>query len=214
MHDDFIDEIFDEVYSDPIASLKLPDPVLWNYYKDAENRIFYLNGDVDNKSLEIGKTILRINAEDEGIPPEERRPIYIYINSLGGDVPTACTLIGIMGLSKTPIVTIAFCNAMSAAAYLLVAGHKRYALPGSTIMVHAGSYYLNGDVGKVESAKKYYDSTAKGLATMLLDRSEITEKEFKKRAGDDWYMSAEDALRYKVVDAIVTDLSEITGGRA
>lgn len=190
-------------------NLQLPDPLLYGYYKDISKRVFYLDTEIIDETVELAKQILRCNQEDKGLEVSDRQPIYIYINSIGGDVQTMWTIINTILLSKTPVYTIVYCNALSAAAFLLVAGHKRYALPGSTILVHSGSCSFNGDVEKVESAKKYYDALSKRVNTFLLQRSKIPEKDLKRKGAVDWYMTAEEALSYGLIDEIVSDLDTI-----
>ena len=141
-----------------IANLQLPNPSLLDYYKDNEDRILWLEGEVDGSTLELVKTIMRINLEDEKykVPVEERSPIKILIDTNGGDVQIMWTLINAIKISKTPVHTIVYCTALSAGAHILAAGHKRYAFPGATILVHSGSVGYQGIVEQVESAKKYY----------------------------------------------------------
>lgn len=208
---DDLTEIFavEPQVNDTLANLQLPDPMLLNFYKDTEKRMYFLEGDICDDTLELVKFIIRCNLADKDLPPEKRKPIYVYINSLGGDVQILWTVVNVMQLSKTPIYTVAYCNAMSAAAYMLVAGHKRFALPGSTILVHSGSCSFNGDVEKVESAKKFYDGMAQKANALLLSRTTIPPKDLKRKGASDWYMTAEEALSYNMIDELVTDLDTI-----
>ena len=69
-----------------IENLALPNPALLDYYKDADKRIFWLEGEVDSSTLELVKVIMRFNKDDEGKPVEERTPLRIFIDTCGGDV--------------------------------------------------------------------------------------------------------------------------------
>ena len=194
-----------------IENLQLPSPELLEYYKDIDKRIFWLDGEVDSSTLEIVKAIMRINHYDEklNIPKEERVPIKLFIDTNGGDVQVMWTLINAIGISKTPIYTIVYCLALSAGAHILAAGHKKFAFPGSTILVHSGSVGYQGIVEQVESAKKYYDSVSKQINDKLLTDTLIYQKELKRKGTVDWYMSAEDALKYKLIDRIIEDFAEV-----
>lgn len=194
-----------------IENLQLPSPELLEYYKDIDKRIFWLDGEVDSSTLEIVKAIMRINHYDEklNIPKEERVPIKLFIDTNGGDVQVMWTLINAIGISKTPIYTIVYCLALSAGAHILAAGHKKFAFPGSTILVHSGSVGYQGIVEQVESAKKYYDIVSKQINDKLLTDTLISQKELKRKGAVDWYMSAEDALKYKVIDRIIEDFAEV-----
>lgn len=206
-----MDEIISLDIPKNIENLQLPSPELLEYYKDIDKRIFWLDGEVDSSALEIVKAIMRINHYDEklNIPKEERVPIKLFIDTNGGDVQVMWTLINAIGISKTPVYTIVYCLALSAGAHILAAGHKKFAFPGSTILVHSGSVGYQGIVEQVESAKKYYDSVSKQINDKLLTDTLISQKELKRKGAVDWYMSAEDALKYKLIDRIIEDFAEV-----
>lgn len=206
-----MDEIISLEIPKNIENLQLPSPELLEYYKDIDKRIFWLDGEVDSSALEIVKAIMRINHYDEklNIPKEERVPIKLFIDTNGGDVQVMWTLINAIGISKTPVYTIVYCLALSAGAHILAAGHKKFAFPGSTILVHSGSVGYQGIVEQVESAKKYYDSVSKQINDKLLTDTLISQKELKRKGAVDWYMSAEDALKYKLIDRIIEDFAEV-----
>jgi ATP-dependent Clp protease protease subunit len=214
MEDRIMDNNFDELIvaqpiSDELAHLRLPDPSLVNYYKDVSRRVYHLEGEIDDSTLEFVNEIFRINADDVGKPVEDRLPIMLFINSIGGDVQVMWNIINAMKISKTPVYTVVYSVAMSAAAHILAAGKKRYAMPGSTILIHSGSCQFNGDVEKVESAKKYYDALSKQANKMLLASTKIQPKDLKKKGAIDWYMTAEEAREYGIVDSVVSDIEEV-----
>lgn len=192
-----------------LENLALPSPALLDYYKDSERRMFWLENEVDDCTLEIVKSIMRCNMEDAALPVEERLPIKIFIDTNGGDVQVMWTLINAIKISKTPVHTIVYCTALSAGAHILAAGHKRFAFPGSTILVHSGGIGYSGTVEQVESAKKYYDSLNKKTNDMFLTDTNVSPKELKRKGAVDWYMSAEEALTYGIIDKIVNDFAEV-----
>ena len=114
-----------------------------------------------------------------------------------------------MKISKTPVHTICFSSAMSAAAEILAAGHKRYALPGTCVMVHSGSCSYGGTMEQAESCKKYVDALTKRATDEFVSNTKINAKTLKKIGASDWYMSEEEALENGVIDAIITDIDEI-----
>lgn len=191
-----------------IANLQLPDPELLDYYRDAKERIIFFDEVVDSDGIFTLKSIIRYNLEDAGLPRKERVPIKIFINSLGGDVQVMWSLINTIKMSTTPVHTIVYNEAMSAATHILAAGHKRMAFPGATVLVHSGSCQYGGDVEKVESAKKYYDSFSKRANDLFLASTKISPKDLKKKGANDWYMTAEEALKYGIVDTVVTSIDE------
>lgn len=192
-----------------LENLQLPNPTLLDYYKDAKNRVYWLEGEVGVETLELVKVIMRCNQQDAGISPEDRRPIRIFIDTCGGDVQAMYTLVHAIKISKTPVHTIVYCNALSAGAHILAAGHRRFAFPGSTILVHSGSCQYIGDAEKVESAKRYFDMIGKRANDMLLSDTKILPKDLKRKGANDWYISAEEAVELGVVDQIITDFEEV-----
>lgn len=191
------------------ANLQLPDPDLRDYYRDEEDRIFWLDEQVEMCAEDLIKMILRCNKEDKGKPAEERKPIKIFIDSPGGDVTFMWSIINLIEMSKTPVWTINYCTAYSAASEILASGHKRYAMPGSHVMIHLGSCTYSGDVANVESTKKYFDALSKKTVDHMLQRTKIEPKMFKKKTQTDWFMSETEALEYGIVDEIINDLDEI-----
>lgn len=194
-----------------LENLQLPNPTLLDYYKDAESRTFWLEGEVCFETLELVKTIMRINHEDTKyqIPAEERMPIKIFIDTPGGHTQVMRSLIGAIKISKTPVYTIVYCSAMSAGSYILAAGHKRFAFPNSVILVHSGNLGYQGTVEQVESAKKFYDKLDKNDNDAFLAYTNVVAKDLKKKGAVDWYMTAEEALKYGIIDRIIEDFDEV-----
>ena len=151
------------------ANLQLPDPMLRDYYRDEEQRIYWVDGEIDSSLLDLVKMIMHCNKEDKDKPVEERMPIKVFIDSPGGDVQALYTTIKAIEISKTPVYTINYCGAYSAAAILLTAGHKRFALPGTSAMFHRGSCYYGGEQSVVESMKKYFDALDKKVDDCILE---------------------------------------------
>ena len=195
--------------SESTANMQLPDPNLRDYYRDEQDRIFWLDENVENCAPDLIKMIMRCNKEDKGKPVEDRMPIKIFIDSPGGDVTFMWSIINLIEMSKTKVITINYCTAYSAAAEILASGHERYALKGSHVMVHSGNCQYSGQADVVESTKKYFDQVIKRTTDHLLNRTNINSRVFKKKASLDWYMNEEEALENGIVDKIIVDLDDI-----
>lgn len=207
-----MDNILGEILlgvNEATANLQLPDPALRNFYRDEEERIFWLNDQVSESAQDLIYMILRCNKEDKGKPVEERRPIKLFIDSPGGDVTFMWTIINLIEQSKTPVWTINYCTAYSAAAEILASGHVRYGLKGTHVMVHSGSCAYVGQADQVESTKKYFDKLSKKTVDHLMSKTKIDPKVFKKKATVDWFMDENEALANGVIDKIVEDLDEL-----
>lgn len=191
------------------ANMQLPDPSLRDYYRDEQDRIFWLDTNVENCATDLIKMIMRCNKEDKNKHVADRTPIKIFIDSPGGDVTFMWSIINLIEMSKTPVWTINYCTAYSAAAEILASGHERYALKGSHVMVHSGNCQYSGQADVVESTKKYFDQVIKRTTDHLLDRTKINSRVFKKKASLDWYMNEDEALENGIIDKIIVDLDEI-----
>jgi ATP-dependent Clp protease protease subunit len=192
-----------------VATLQLPDIGLRNHYQNEQDRIYVLDTAIDDSTLELVKYIIRCNKEDMGKPVEERKRILVMIDSPGGSVEVLTSLIGTIKISKTPVWTCCYCTAYSAAADLLACGHKRFALPMTNMMFHAGSACYQGSQNDINSAKKFFDGMGKRVTDEVNSRTNFDNKFLKKLKTDDMYMNEEDALKYGVIDEIVADLDTL-----
>ena len=127
-----------------ISNLQLPDPELATYYKDLDNRILWIDDEINEYSLEYARLILRWNDEDKKKKPEKRKPIKLLFFSPGGDLDVNNTLIDVISLSKTPIWGINMGRCASAAAFIFLSCHKRFMLPNGYFLFHQGSGTFSG----------------------------------------------------------------------
>ena len=190
-----------------ISNLQLPAPFLRDYYRNEQDRIYYLDDQIDAATLDLAKFIFQCNKEDEGKPSEERKRILIMIDSPGGSVEVLASIIGAMKISKTPIWTCCYCTAYSAAADLLACGHKRFALPMTSMMFHAGSATYQGSQNDIDKAKKFFDAMGKRISNEVNARTKFDTKFLRKLKTDDMYMNEEEALNYNVIDEIIEDFN-------
>lgn len=202
--DDFMDNLLVGI-PEGVANLQLPDPVLRSMYLDEQDRIYRLDHQLTNSDLDLVDMILKCNKEDKGKPVEDRIPIKVYIASPGGDVVTLWSIIQAIQYSKTPVYTVNISFAYSAAAEILVAGHKRYSMPGTQTMFHRGSAFYGGEQSTVESQKKHFDKLEDKLRDFLLSHTSISPKAYKKNASSDIYYDEYDCLKNGVIDEILTD---------
>lgn len=192
-----------------VANLQLPDPTLRDFYKYEQDRVFWVD-EIADETLDVVKMIIKCNKEDKGVPVKDRKPITLMIDSPGGSVEVLYSIIKAIEISKTPVRTICYCNAFSAAADLLACGTTgyRYCMPGTNVMMHSGSTQLCGTVAQVDAAKKYYDSMSKNIVNFVMSKTKIDTKTQKKMK-DDYYMTCEDALNLGIIDNIITNLDEV-----
>jgi len=175
---------------------------LWSrLHKD---RIIFLGEDVSNYSANIiiGQ-LLQLEAEDRA------QPITLYINSPGGLVSAGLAIYDMMNYIEPDVRTICIGNAASMGAFLLSAGAhgERYITPSSSVMIHQVSGGAQGQVTDMEISLK----RAKYLKDLLNKRlSEHTGQDYDKVCDDaerDYWMNAEEALEYGIVDKIFNSRS-------
>lgn len=177
------------------------------YSRLLKDRIIFIGGfggaiDTDSANIIIAQ-LLYLEAED----PD--REINLYINSPGGMVTAGLAVYDTMQYIKAPITTICLGMAMSFGALLLAAGHKgkRYALPNARVMIHQPLIYgegLSGQVTDIGIEAKELENTKVRLTEIL---SKHTGQPIDKVRADcerNFYMSAEDAKKYGIVDQIFT----------
>lgn len=191
-----------------VENLKLPSPETLDFYQDRQNRVIYIDYDIDESLLrDVGRQILEYNRSDMGKPVEERKPVVILINSCGGNLDTAYATIAIMETSKTPIITVNMNSAYSAAGLILMAGHKRYCMPRSQVLIHSGSAQgISGDYETVQEATKAYEKMVNEMRTFIISKTKIEKSLMKKYQDRDWYLEVNDQVKLGVVDEIISDI--------
>lgn len=189
-----------------VENMQLPSPELLTYYKDEKDRILWIEGEINDALFELSKLIIGYNKEDKNVPVEKRKPIKIFINSNGGDLDSTLAFIGLMNISKTPIWTIDACWAYSAAGLILMAGHKRFALPNTECLIHSGSGQLGGSYEQTAEQMKNYKYLVDKMRDFILSKTKIDQKLFKKQSTKDWYIYTDEMLSLGIVDEIINDL--------
>ena len=187
----------------------LPVPDLVSYYVLENDRKVYLDNEVDSNVLNIQRLILRWNMEDAGKPAEERKPIRLYIMSPGGDVDMMWSLVDTIEASETPVYTVDMGAAASAAGIIFLAGHRRYMLSRSRVVIHEGSARMAGDAVKVMDAGECYKKMLRQMKDYILSRTQISAATLNKQKCHDWELDAKYCLEHGVCDAVVEKLSEI-----
>ena len=168
-----------------LEDIKLPNPEMVNYWRLAENRIFYIDYEIDESVLEIQRSIIAINIADKDIPLEDRLPIKIYLDTPGGLLSETMSLATVIIMSKTPVITVNIAEAYSGGCLLLLAGHKRYSLPYAKAMLHTGSGGVSGTYEQTEQAQKNYKKQIEEMGTYILQRSGMDERYYKKNKSKD-----------------------------
>ena len=144
--------------------------------------------------------------DKRNIPIEDRKPIKIYIDSNGGNLNDTFTMIDAISMSKTPVWTICTGAAYSGGFFTFIAGHKRIAYNHASFLYHEGSTGNAADAGKFRNFAEFYQKELDQLKEITLKYTKITPEEYKEHIKDDWWMTADGALKYGVCDEIAQEL--------
>ena len=192
-----------------LENIKLPSPELMAYYEDYNDRKIYITCDIDESLFDVVRQIMNYNREDKGKPVEERKKIFVYIYSYGGDLTAAYSLINTIMCSTTPVVTVNLGNAMSAGALIFLAGKERYTHKFGTVLLHSGSGGTGGTFEQVEAQMDNYKKLVSIMKDYVLERTKIDAKLFAKNSKKDWYISAEECISLGIATKIIDNLDEI-----
>ncbi len=190
----------DEVNAPKILNI---DNVL-DLFNVGQRNLFLVNNVVEEDANGINSLIRFWNAYDEevGLPIEEREPIKLYINNYGGSLVAGYSIIDSILLSKTPVWTINIAAAYSAAFEIFIVGHKRIAYPLSSFLCHEGSAGMVGDANKFRNYADFYGVQLDQAKQNILAHTKITKEEYEKHQKDDWWFTAEEAIKYGICDEI------------
>jgi len=171
------------------------------YSRLLKDRIIMLSGEInDAVASSIVAQLLFLEAED----PD--KDIYLYINSPGGVITSGFSIYDTMNYIKPDIVTICIGQAASMGAFLLSCGSagKRYALPSSRIMIHQPLGGARGQATDIEIQAKEILRLKKYLNKIMAERTGKTVRTIEKDTERDFFLSAEEAKEYGLIDEVLT----------
>jgi ATP-dependent Clp protease protease subunit len=172
------------------------------YQRLAVERILFLGQEVsDGLANALVAQMLYLDSDDPS------KPIYLYINSPGGSVTAGMAIFDTMQYIKSEVVTICVGLAASMGSFLLAAGSpgKRLALPHSRIMIHQPLGGTRGQATDIEIEAKEILRLRQQLNQMLADRTGQTLEKIEKDTDRDYFMSAEEAKEYGLIDKVIQE---------
>lgn len=171
------------------------------YSRLLKDRIIFLGEEVNDvtASLVVAQ-LLFLAAED----PD--KDINLYINSPGGSVTAGMAIYDTMQYIKPDVSTICIGMAASMGAFLLAGGEKgkRFALPNSEIMIHQPSGGARGQATEIQIVAENILKTKKKLNEILAQNTGKPYEQIVRDTERDNYMSADEALEYGLIDAVIT----------
>jgi ATP-dependent Clp protease protease subunit len=168
-----------------------------------KDRIVFLGSAIDdNLANSVIAQLLLLAAED----PEKE--INMYINSPGGSTSAGFAIFDTMQFIKPPVHTICTGLAASFAAILLLSGAKgkRFALPNSEIMIHQPHGGAQGQASDIAISAQRILRIREQLNQITSDRTGQAIEKVAKDMDRDYFMSAEEAKTYGIIDQVLTSL--------
>ena len=176
------------------------------YSRLLKDRIIFLGTAIDDGvANSVIAQLLFLQMEDG------KKDISIYINSPGGSVTAGLAIYDTMQFLTCDVNTYCIGMAASMGAVLLAAGSngKRYALPNSDIMIHQVSGGAQGTASDVERTVEFMFKLKKRLIKILSHHTGKPEEQVHKDSDRDYYMTAEEAKNYGLVDVVVKSRREL-----
>ncbi len=180
------------------------------YSRLLKERIIFLGTPIDDQIANL--IIAQLLFLDHENPEQD---IQLYINSPGGMVYAGLAIYDTMQLVKADVVTTCVGMAASMGAVLLAAGTtgKRRALPHSRIMIHQGSAGFRGNVPDIEVQAREIMSLTSTLNDIMSRHTSQPVEKIRTDTQRDYYMSADEAKEYGIVDEVIARAEEPAGVR-
>ena len=175
------------------------------YSRLLKDRIIFIGTPIDDvvANLVIAQ-LLFLQMEDS------KKDIHLYVNSPGGVVTGGMAIYDTMNFLQCDIVTYCIGMAASMSTVLLAAGTKgkRFALPNSRVMIHQPSGGAGGQAADIAIAAREILRWRKTLNEALARHTGRTAEVIEKDSDRDYYMSAQEAKEYGIVDHVVVSTRE------
>ncbi|MDD7363633.1 MAG: ATP-dependent Clp endopeptidase proteolytic subunit ClpP [Peptoniphilus sp.] len=170
------------------------------YSRLLKDRIIFLTGEVNDQMADlVVAQLLFLESED----PD--KDIQIYINSPGGSVSAGLAIYDTMQYIKPDVSTICVGLAASMGAILLLAGEegKRYALPNADIMIHQPLGGAQGQAADIQVHAEKILKTRDLLNKIIAERTDQPLEKIERDTDRDFFMSAEEAKEYGIIDDVI-----------
>jgi ATP-dependent Clp protease, protease subunit len=175
------------------------------YNRLYRERIIFLGKEVDDEiANQIVAVMLYLDSEDA------TKDIRLYINSPGGSVTAGMAIFDTMQHIKSDVTTICVGLAASMGSFLLMAGTKgkRFALPHSRIMIHQPMGGARGQATDIEIEAREILRIKKQLNLEYSDRTGQPIEKIERDMDRDYFLSAEEAKNYGLIDRVIEDRPE------
>ncbi|OHA20469.1 MAG: ATP-dependent Clp protease proteolytic subunit [Candidatus Taylorbacteria bacterium RIFCSPHIGHO2_01_FULL_45_63] len=170
------------------------------YSRLLRENIIFLGGPIDDHVANIIiAQLLFLQSEDP------KKDISLYVNSPGGSVTATLAIVDTMRHIKNDVGTVCVGIAASGAAIILSSGKKgkRFMLPNAEVMIHQPLGGVEGQATDIAITAKHILKTRENLNAMLAENTGKSVAQIEKDVERDFFMSADEAKKYGIVDEIV-----------
>ena len=173
-----------------------------------DNNELYFYNDVNNESvLMLNKTLSDLSRQllitQLTFDLKETPHIKLHINSDGGEVFGALSIVDRISTSKVPVYSYAEGIVASASTLISVSCHKRYIRRNTILLIHQVRSWFEGTYEDFNDEKQNMDLIMKIIKDVYLKHTKFTEEELNTLLKRDIYLNAEDAIRYGLADEII-----------
>ena len=179
----------------------LPEPDIYQYYKNLSNNTIIINYEIDTDFLEWG--ILPLLDMDKNPDVEH---IDIIISSPGGDIYSGFAFVSILESLKTPTTLRVIGMAASMGTLIAMAKNPNLHVvcdKWSVGLIHSGSQCMEGSVHSVKDTFRFSEKYEEKIKQYILSHTKIDEELYSKIERYEWWLDADDMLKYGIVDEII-----------
>lgn len=194
---------FDEEEAKKDQVPKMPDSITEKFMK---TRQIILSGEINKELAEkIVSQLLVLEADDA------EKPIYMYIDSPGGDVDAGFAIFDTIRFISCPVVLVGMGLIASAATLVLLAVPKemRVGLPNSRYLIHQPMSGMRGVATDIEIHAKELEKTRAKLNKIIADETGSPLDQVAKDTDRDYWLDAEDSVKYGLISKVVTKRTDL-----
>ncbi|OHA88068.1 MAG: ATP-dependent Clp protease proteolytic subunit [Candidatus Zambryskibacteria bacterium RIFCSPHIGHO2_01_FULL_43_25] len=171
------------------------------YSRLLKENIIFLGGIIDDHTANIIiAQLLFLQSEDP------KKDVHLYVNSPGGSITAALAIVDTMNHVKNHIATYCVGIAASAGAIILSSGEKgkRFILPNAEVMIHQPLGGVEGQASDIAISAKHILKTRENLNKILAKNTDQPLTKIEKDVERDFFMDAEEAKKYGLIDKILS----------
>lgn len=189
--------------SDLVTDTTLPDPTIYQYYKQLKNRRIIINAEIGDDLLEYA-TLPFMEMDNDG----SNESIEIIISTVGGEIYSGFNFVDQIEKAKSPVTIHIMSMAASMGFLIAMAGKnnpnvKTVCHPFSVGLLHSGSQYMEGSAHAVKDTFDFSQHYEEKIKEYILSHTKIDENLYEKIERKEYWMDADEMKRLGIVDEII-----------